>query len=220
MAAMSLSVQGVGKSYGGRAVLADVSFIVRPGERVALTGPSGSGKTTLLNCIGGVDRPSAGEILFDGLPVDRLDLARLRRGRIGTIFQFFHLLPTLTAAENVELPLQLLRVPAAERRERVCALLDRIGLAARADALPSQLAGGEQQRVAIARALVHRPSLVLADEPTGNLDSANGANVLALLREMTDEAKPMVVLVTHSEEAASVCHRRLHLRDGRIERET
>jgi len=126
----------------------------------------------------------------------------------------------LTAAENVELPLQLLRVPAGERRERVGALLARVGLAQRADALPSQLAGGEQQRVAIARALIHRPSLVLADEPTGNLDSANGTNILELLRELTAEAQPILVLVTHSEEAAAICHRRLHLRDGRIVKET
>jgi ABC-type lipoprotein export system ATPase subunit len=218
-----LAVAGVGKSYGSRAVLADISFSVRAGERVALTGPSGSGKTTLLNCLGGVDRPDAGEIRLGDLRLDRLDssaLAALRRERIGTIFQFFHLLPTLSVAENVELPLQLLRVPAAERRDRVHALLERVGLAGRAAALPSQLAGGEQQRVAIARALIHRPGLVLADEPTGNLDSANGANILALLREMTEEARPILILVTHSEEAAAICHRRLHLRDGRIVKET
>jgi len=222
-AAPSLAVEGVGKSYGDRAVLADVSFTVRAGERVALTGPSGRGKTTLLNCLGGVDRPDTGEIRFLGMRLDRLDssaLARLRRERIGTIFQFFHLLPTLSVAENIELPLQLLRVPAAERMARVNALLARIGLADRSEALPTQLAGGEQQRVAIARALVHRPRLVLADEPTGNLDSGNGANILELLREMTEEAGPILILVTHSEEAAAICHRRLHLRDGRIVKET
>jgi putative ABC transport system ATP-binding protein len=222
-AALPLAVEGVGKSYGDRAVLSDISFTVRPGERVALTGPSGSGKTTLLNCLGGVDRPDAGGIWFGGMRLDRLDrsgLARLRRERIGTIFQFFHLLPTLSVAENVELPLQLLGVPVAERQARVRALLARVGLTGRADALPSQLAGGEQQRVAIARALVHRPAMVLADEPTGNLDSGNGANILALLREMTEEAQPMLILVTHSEEAAAICHRRLHLRDGRIVKET
>ncbi len=177
-----LKVEGVGKSYGLRAVLAEVSFTVDPGERLALTGPSGSGKTTLLNCIGGVDRPDAGAILLEDCRIDRMDnaaLARVRRERIGTIFQFFHLLPTLTVAENVELPLQLLRVPLAARMERVRALLERVGLAARSAALPSQLSGGEQQRVAIARALVHRPTLLLADEPTGNLDSANGGNILS-----------------------------------------
>jgi ABC-type lipoprotein export system ATPase subunit len=218
-AAPILKVESVGKSYGSRAVLSDVSLWVRPGERLALTGPSGSGKTTLLNCIGGVDRPDSGAISLADRRIDQMDnaaLARMRRERIGTIFQFFHLLPTLTVAENVELPLQLLRVPLAARAARVRALLERVGLADRAGALPSQLSGGEQQRVAIARALVHRPALLLADEPTGNLDSANGENILALLRELTDETQPALVLVTHSEAAAAICHRRLHLLDGRI----
>ena len=207
------------KSYGPRRVLDTVSFDVAPGERVALTGPSGSGKTTLLNCLGGVDRPDSGEIRLLGSRIDQLDpdaLNLLRRERVGTIFQFFHLLPTLSAAENVELPLQLINVPAAERRARVDTLLARVGLSARAHALPSQLSGGEQQRVAIARALVHRPALLLADEPTGNLDTANGANILALLRELTDETRTALVLVTHSEEAAAICHRRVRLRDGRV----
>ena len=215
----ALAVVGVTKHYGPRRVLDAVSFDVAPGERVALTGPSGSGKTTLLNCLGGVDRPDAGEIRLLGARIDQLDadgLNLLRRERVGTVFQFFHLLPTLSVAENIELPLQLLRVPAPERRERVEALLDRVGLAARTAALPSQLSGGEQQRVAIARALVHRPALLLADEPTGNLDSANGANILALLRELTDETSTALVLVTHSEEAAAICHRRVRLRDGRV----
>jgi ABC-type lipoprotein export system ATPase subunit len=216
-----LTVSLVSKSYGDRAVLDAISFSVAPGERIALTGPSGSGKTTLLNCLGGVDRPDTGEITLHGERIDRLSsdgLARLRRERVGTVFQFFHLLPTLSAAENIELPLQLTRVPAAERAARVAAALDRVGLAARASALPSQLSGGEQQRVAIARALVHRPALILADEPTGNLDSANGANILRLLRELTDETRTALVLVTHSDEAAAICHRNLRLRDGRMVR--
>jgi len=215
----ALAVSAVTKAYGSRRVLDAVSFEVSPGERVALTGPSGSGKTTLLNCLGGVDRPDSGEIRLLGRRIDDLDpdaLNLLRRERVGTIFQFFHLLPTLGAAENIELPLQLLRVSTAERRTRVAALLDRVGLSHRASALPSQLSGGEQQRVAIARALVHRPALLLADEPTGNLDSANGENVLALLRELTDETRTALVLVTHSEEAAAICHRRVRLRDGRV----
>jgi ABC-type lipoprotein export system ATPase subunit len=214
-----LSVAALVKNYGARRVLDDVSFMVGPGERVALTGPSGSGKTTLLNCLGGVDRPDAGAITIRGSPVHALDsmsLARMRRVEIGTIFQFFHLLPTLTAAENIEIPLQLIAVPAVERAARVAAALDRVGLSSRAAALPGQLSGGEQQRVAIARALIHRPRLVLADEPTGNLDSANGANILALLRELSDETGTALVLVTHSEEAAAICHRRINLRDGRI----
>ncbi len=217
--APALAVTAVIKSYGPRRVLDAVSFTVAAGERVALTGPSGSGKTTLLNCLGGVDRPDSGEIHLLGARMDQLDpdaLNLLRRERVGTIFQFFHLLPTLSAAENIELPLQLLKTPAPERSARVQALLDRVGLAARAHALPSQLSGGEQQRVAIARALVHRPALLLADEPTGNLDTANGANILALLRELTDETRTALVLVTHSEEAAAICHRRVRLRDGRV----
>lgn len=215
----ALSVVSVVKSYGARRVLHGVGFEVAPGERVALTGPSGSGKTTLLNCLGGVDRPDSGEIRLLGRRIDQLDrsgLDQLRRERVGTVFQFFHLLPTLTAAENIELPLQLIGLSASERERRVAALLARVGLAERAAALPSQLSGGEQQRVAIARALSHRPALILADEPTGNLDSANGENVLALLRELTDETNTALVLVTHSEDAAAICHRRVRLRDGRV----
>ena len=161
--------------------------------------------------------------MLQGESIGELDsnaLARLRRQRIGTGFQFFHLLPTLTVRENIELPLQLLQVPAAERTTRVQSFVERVGLVASADALPGQLSGGEQQRVAIARALVHRPSLILADEPTGNLDSANGANILALLRELTGETGTALVLVTHSEEAAAICHRRIHLRDGRVTAES
>ena len=214
-----LTVSAVGKSYGARTVLADITFSVAAGERIALTGPSGSGKTTLLNCLGGVDRPDTGAIVLHGDRIDTLPsdgLARLRRERVGTVFQFFHLLPTLSAAENVELPLQLTRIAAPERAARVAAALARVGLTARAAALPAQLSGGEQQRVAIARALVHRPALILADEPTGNLDSTNGENILRLLRELTDETHTALVLVTHSEDAAAICHRRIHLRDGRI----
>lgn len=213
----ALAVTRVVKNYGARRVLDHVSFSVARGERVALTGPSGSGKTTLLNCLGGVDRTDSGEIHLLGARIDRLDadgLNRLRRERVGTVFQFFHLLPTLSAAENVELPLQLIGISTAERAARVAALLERVGLTGRAHALPSQLSGGEQQRVAIARALVHRPALLLADEPTGNLDTANGENILRLLRELTDETGTALVLVTHSEEAAAICHRRIHLRDG------
>jgi putative ABC transport system ATP-binding protein len=214
-----LTVSGVSKSYGDQQVLADISFALRAGERLALTGPSGGGKTTLLNCIGGVDHPDQGSIRLHQTELTTLSsdgLAQVRRRQIGTIFQFFHLLPTLSAFENIELPLQLLGVGGPERAARVDALVRRVGLGPRAGALPAQLSGGEQQRVAIARALVHRPSLVLADEPTGNLDSAHGATVLALLRELTDESGAALVLVTHSEEAATICHRRLAVRDGRI----
>lgn len=215
----TLVVDAVIKAYGPRRVLDNVSFEVSAGERVALTGPSGSGKTTLLNCLGGVDRPDSGSIRIGEQSIETIDsdtLAEMRRRDIGTVFQFFHLLPTLTAAENIELPLQLMGVPADERRDRIQELMSRVGVSHRAEALPGQMSGGEQQRVAIARALVHRPVLVLADEPTGNLDSKNGAIILELLRELTDELATTLVLVTHSEEAAAICHRRIELRDGRI----
>jgi putative ABC transport system ATP-binding protein len=214
-----LQVSDVTKSYGARRVLDGVSFRVHAGERVALTGPSGSGKTTLLNCLGGIDRPDSGSLHLRGQRIDQLDsnaLARLRREHIGTVFQFFHLLPTLSAAENIELPLQLLDVAPPERHTRVHALLERVGLLARSAARPGELSGGEQQRIAIARALIHRPALILADEPTGNLDTASGENILQLLRELTDETRTALVLVTHSEDAAAICHQRVHLRDGRI----
>jgi ABC-type lipoprotein export system ATPase subunit len=215
-----LQVRAISKSYVAQPVLSGVSFQLRAGERVALTGPSGSGKTTLLNCLGGVDRPEQGEIKFLDYDLTRLSsdaLAEVRRAHIGTIFQFFHLLPTFTAFENVELPLQLLSIPRPERLERVQRLLQRVGLSSRSQAYPGELSGGEQQRIAVARALVHRPALILADEPTGNLDSVNGTAVLDLLRQLTDETSTALLLVTHSEEAAAICHRTVHLRDGRIE---
>lgn len=209
----------VRKSYNGREVLRGVSLEVRRGERVALTGPSGSGKTTLLNCLGGVDRADGGSIQFRGAALETLDasaLAEIRRRDVGTIFQFFHLLPTLTAAENVELPLQLNGVDRLRRAERVRWLLERVKVAHRAKARPGELSGGEMQRIAIARALAHSPPLLLADEPTGNLDSANGALILGLLRELTDETGTSLVLVTHSAEAARICHREVQLRDGQV----
>lgn len=217
-----LECRDVRKAYGGRAVLDGVGFRLDPGERLALVGPSGSGKTTLLNCLGGVDRTDSGSIRLHGESMETLSsdgLAQLRRRRVGTVFQFFHLLPTLTAAENIEFPLQLLGVSPGERGARVQFLLERVGVAHRAGALPSQLSGGEMQRVAIARALVHRPELLLADEPTGNLDTANGANVLALLEELGDETGTALVMVTHSLAATRICHRVIHLRDGRVDRE-
>ena len=218
-----LQASDVHHAYRERAVLAGVSLRIHRGERVALTGPSGSGKTTLLNLLGGVDRPKSGRIEFDGLCLNDLDgngLAEVRRRHFGTVFQFFHLLPTLSASENVELPLQLLGVPAPERRTRVAALLERVGVAHRADAPPGELSGGEMQRIAIARALIHRPRLLLADEPPGNLDSRNGQRILELLRELSDETGTALVLVTHSREAAAICHREIRLRDGVVETES
>jgi len=218
-----LRVERVTKSYQTRRVLNEVSLTLAAGERVALVGPSGCGKTTLLNCLGGVDRVDGGSIQLLGAALEKLssdELATVRRHQIGTVFQFFHLLPTLTAFENVELPLQLLNVPARERRERGLAILERVRLASRADAFPGQLSGGEMQRIAIARALVHRPGLILADEPTGNLDSANGENILDLLAELSTEFNTAMLMVTHSSDAARICHRTLHMRDGVIVRET
>lgn len=218
----ALEVVDVRKSYGERPVLRGVGFRLARGERVALVGPSGSGKTTLLNCIGGVDRPDSGHVRVLGEEITTMDadgLAAVRRTRVGTVFQFFHLLPTLTARENVEFPLRLLGMPEARRRERVDLLMGRVGVAHRSGALPSELSGGEMQRVAIARSLVHGPSLLLADEPTGNLDSANGENVLNLLEELGNETGTALVLVTHSLAATRVCHRVIHLRDGAVERE-
>ncbi len=212
-----LQVVDVRKAYGPRIVLGGIFFSVGVGERVALMGPSGSGKTTLLNCLGGVDRPDGGRIVLQDRSLGELSrdqLAEVRRTQIGTIFQFFHLLPTLTAFENIELPLQLLGVDYHERRQRVNQLIDKVGITERKDALPGQLSGGEMQRVAIARALIHRPKMILADEPTGNLDSRNGHGVLELLRQLSDEMGVAVVLVTHSTEAAAICHRTLHMRDG------
>jgi ABC-type lipoprotein export system ATPase subunit len=211
------------KNYGGLRILREVSLSISAGERVALVGPSGCGKTTLLNCLGGIDRADAGTIFFCDDEISKLSsdaLAALRRERIGTIFQFFHLLPTLTAFENVELPLQLLEVPLRERRERVIKLLERVKLSHRANAFPGQLSGGEMQRVAIARSLANRPVLLLADEPTGNLDSANGENILSLLAEVSDESQVALLMVTHSVEAARVCHRVLQMCDGAIMDET
>ena len=212
-----LECRGVSKQYDLRPVLKDVSLSIFPGERLALMGPSGSGKTTLLNCLGGIDRPDSGTILLSGEDLTGLDgdsLASLRRRKLGNIFQFFHLLPTLSVRENVEFPLLLLGVPPKERAQRADVLLERVKISHRANALPSRLSGGEMQRCAIARALVHEPPLILADEPTGNLDSTNSANILELLRELTQETLTALVLVTHSAEAAHICQRAVRMRDG------
>jgi putative ABC transport system ATP-binding protein len=199
--------------------LAGVSFDVRAGELVALLGPSGCGKSTLLNLIGCIDLPTLGDVLIDGLSTSSCDddqLTMLRRERIGTIFQFFNLLPTLSVYDNVALPLVLQRRPRAEVDERVRATLASVGIEVKSGAMPSQMSGGQVQRAAVARAIVHEPAIVLADEPTGNLDSANGQNVLRLLRELADRGQA-ILMATHSAEAAACADRRIHMRDGRIE---
>jgi putative ABC transport system ATP-binding protein len=198
--------------------LRGVSLVVVGGEFVAIMGPSGSGKTTLLGILGCLDRPTTGSYRLVGEEVSALSetrRARIRGDRIGFVFQAFNLLPRSTAFKNVELPLVYAGVGAEERRERALEALAAVGLAARADHLPSQLSGGEQQRVAIARALVVRPSVVLADEPTGNLDSASAAEVLAIL-ERVNESGATIVLVTHSGRVAEHASRIVRLRDGLV----
>ncbi|MCW3064964.1 MAG: transporter related [Solirubrobacterales bacterium] len=199
--------------------LAGVSLQVAPGEVVAVTGPSGSGKTTLLHLLAGLDRPDAGRALIAGVDWASLhgaERAQFRRRTCGFVVQGLGLLPQATAAENVEVPLLLDRVAPDERRARVAAALDRVGLAGHAAKLPDQLSGGEQQRVAVARALVNRPAAVLADEPTGSLDSANGEAVARLLVDAAVEQGAAVVLVTHDPSVARMAHRRVVLRSGRL----
>jgi ABC-type lipoprotein export system ATPase subunit len=214
-----LQVSRVTKSYGADPVLRGVSFSLEAGERAALMGPSGSGKSTLLNCIGGIDRPDEGSIAIGGHALEGLDengLCQLRRESVSTVFQFFHLLPTLSAYENVEFPMQLNGVPAAERAERVKTLIEEVGLTLRSAAMPHELSGGEMQRVAIARALAIRPRLILADEPTGNLDSKTGEAILDLLEMLSERHGIAMLLVTHSPQVTRICRRTFEMKDGII----
>ena len=202
--------------------LAGLSLDIQKGEFAAVMGPSGSGKSTLLHLIGGLDRPTEGQVLVDGRIISQMvdDEATLfRRTRIGFVFQFFNLLPTLAAVENVMLPLILDGRSSAESNIRAKTLLERVGLEGRRDHLPEELSGGEMQRLAIARALAFNPPILLADEPTGNLDSKNGAAVLELLRQINTEQRCTVVMVTHNQEAAGYAERIIRLRDGMIEEE-
>lgn len=202
-------------------ILEDVSFEVRAGEAVAIVGVSGSGKSTLLGLLAGLDTPSAGSVRIDGHDLFALDedaRARLRGRTIGFVFQSFQLLPAMTALENVMLPLELAGVHSA--REAAQAMLERVGLAARLGHYPKQLSGGEQQRVAIARAFVTRPKLLFADEPTGNLDAATGAQVIELLFELNRESGTTLLLVTHDEAITRRCDRVLRLAAGRLQNDT
>ena len=205
------------KSFGGprpRRVLDHVSLDLAPGEYVAIMGESGMGKSTLLNLVAGLDAADAGSVTLDGVAFAGLDddaLTRLRREKLGFVFQAFHVLPYLSVAENVALPLHLLRVAPALAQARVAAMLEAVGLGDRGPSLPRELSGGELQRVAIARALVHRPRLLLADEPTGNLDAESAASVLALLRSSLDASGAAGILVTHSRAAADTADRVLIL---------
>jgi putative ABC transport system ATP-binding protein len=220
-----LIVEDVRKTYaGGEApveAVRGVSLELEAGDLVALMGPSGCGKSTLLHLCGAMDRPTSGRVLVDGREIAALDddaLTRLRRERIGFVFQFFNLLPTLTIAENVALPLLLAGRAERDARERAMRLVERVGLGSRAGHYPQQVSGGEMQRAAIARAVVHEPALLVADEPTGNLDSENGARVLALLAELNRDTGVAILLATHSDETAAVARRTIHMRDGAIER--
>jgi putative ABC transport system ATP-binding protein len=216
-----LIVQDLQKSYrsGGRelVVLRDVNFSVSPGEFVAVVGPSGSGKTTLLGLMAGLDSPSRGSVMLDGTDLAALSedgRARLRRERIGFVFQAFQLIPTLTASENVRVPLELGgRDGAAGRADE---LLARVGLGGRGHHYPTQLSGGEQQRVAVARAFVHSPSILFADEPTGNLDAATGHRIVELLTELNRELGTTLILVTHDPDLAAQSGRIIRLADGRV----
>jgi putative ABC transport system ATP-binding protein len=198
--------------------LNDVSLEVRQGEFVAIVGPSGSGKSTMMNILGCLDRPTAGQYLLAGIPVARLEddaLARLRSRTIGFVFQSYNLLPRTTALDNVTTPLLYQNVSRRERAARAAAALERLGLGDRLNHEPSELSGGQQQRVAIARAIVTDPAMLLADEPTGNLDSASGREVMGLLHELNDAGRT-IVLITHDAEVARAATREIHLLDGRI----
>jgi putative ABC transport system ATP-binding protein len=209
----------VSRHYSDIPALDAVSLEIAAGEFVSITGPSGCGKSTLLNLLGGLDRPDSGEIFVDGLPLHRAgdaELTAYRRHRLGIVFQFFNLLPAMTVVENVELPLLLAGAPARAMRERARAAVDLVGLTPRAAHFPHQLSGGEMQRAAIARAIVHEPALLLADEPTGNLDSANADRVMDALLKIASQSRTTLVVVTHSEAVADAAPRRIRLLDGRI----
>lgn len=224
MSSKSLLIEArdLSKCYGEHRVnaLRQVSLQIAAGDFVALMGPSGCGKSTLLNILGAIDRPTAGSVLINGenlFEKSEKALTQFRRERMGFIFQSFNLLTTLTAAENVALPLELNpKLKESTRKDSVKNILERVGMSHRANFYPSQLSGGEMQRVAIARALVHRPAIVLADEPTGNLDTENGESILQLLRELSGQDGQTVLMATHSDEAAQSAQRIIQMRDGRM----
>jgi putative ABC transport system ATP-binding protein len=201
-------------------IFSDLNLTIPSGDFVAMMGPSGSGKTTLLNLLGGLDRPTSGTILFDGAPIEKLSenqLSAWRAANVGFIFQFYNLMPTMSAARNVELPLLLTPLSATERRRRVKTALDIVGLADRAGHKPKELSGGQQQRVAIARAIVADPKLILADEPTGDLDRMTAEEILGMLQLLNRELGKTIVMVTHDPAAAKYARRELHLNKGSFE---
>ncbi|CBE67165.1 MAG: ABC transporter ATP-binding protein [Candidatus Methylomirabilis oxygeniifera] len=218
-----IDIRNVAKSYrrGGQIVpvLTDITLEVRTGDFLGLMGPSGSGKSTLLNLIAGIDKPDTGEILFDGIDITRLseaELADWRAGTVGFIFQFYNLIPVLTAFENVELPLTLTRLTRHERREHVEAALELVGLSDRMAHYPSELSGGQQQRVAIARAIIADPRLIVADEPTGDLDRHSAEEVLTLMDRLNTDLGKTIVMVTHDRRAADQAHAIMYLDKGEL----
>jgi putative ABC transport system ATP-binding protein len=213
-----LEAVGLERIYPDGAVhaLRGVSLKVERGASVAITGPSGCGKSTLLHLLGGLDQPSAGEVRYEGTPLGALDLDNYRARKVGFVFQSFYLLPTLTALENVQVPMFESAFSRSERVTRAGRLLEEVGLAHRRNQLPSHLSGGERQRIAIARALANEPAALLADEPTGNLDSASQDEVLRLLQELRRERGLTLLIVTHSPEVAAATDRSIRLRDGRV----
>jgi putative ABC transport system ATP-binding protein len=217
-----IRLNSVTKEFDGKRkvrALADVDLQIEKGEFVSLVGPSGSGKSTLLNLIGTLDRPTWGEIVIDGQALGGLsddELTRVRRDKIGFIFQFFNLLPSLSCLENVSLPLHLREWRRKQARERAAELLELVGLGNRLEHLPDELSGGERQRVAIARALSVYPPILLADEPTGNLDTETGAEILKLIRDLHERLGATILMVTHDAAVAGSCQRTISLRDGRV----
>ena len=212
-----LQAENLQKSFGALQAVREASLRIAPGEIVAIIGRSGSGKTTLLHLLAGLERPTTGQILYRGEDIDRLDedaLALWRRANIGLVFQAFHLIPTLSAVENVAFPLYPMRLKAAERHARAEAHLDQVGLADRAQHRPSRMSGGEQQRVAIARALVNNPPLIFADEPTGNLDSTTGDEILTLFKKLRNETGAAFLMITHDDKVAAAADRVLKMVDG------
>ncbi|HYE75940.1 MAG TPA: ABC transporter ATP-binding protein [Blastocatellia bacterium] len=221
-----LIAERVRKTYvGGETpveAVRDVSLTLEDGNFVAVMGPSGGGKSTLLHLCGAMDRPSAGRVLIEGVSLSDLSddqLTKLRRERIGFVFQFFNLLPTLTVLENIALPLMLAHANANQAEVRAKELAERVRLSHRLKHFPQQLSGGEMQRAALARAIIHKPALLIADEPTGNLDTENGTRVLELLKELNEELNLTILLATHSRENALFAERIIHIRDGLIERQ-
>jgi putative ABC transport system ATP-binding protein len=220
---MSVKIENVEKTYKLGEILVpalkNTNIELKKGEFVAVMGPSGSGKTTLLNLIGALDKPTKGKIYVDGKDLTTLkekELTKLRRRTVGYIFQFYNLIPVLSAFENVELPMLIAGLPTKEREERARQLLETVGLAERGDHRPDELSGGEQQRVAIVRALANKPSVVLADEPTGDLDSKTGKEVMQALRDLSRNEGATVIVVTHDPMVANLANRIFEMRDGRI----